>query len=383
MSAFASGAHVVIVAWLAIGVLNLSANQWGWVQAAALLPNLALMIFAGAWADRYDPAKILGLAQLLLSATYLLLFSAIFSGQLSYVILFAYAVFIGVGNAFIQPVRERLLADLGSETLQQRISVFSIVQFSLQSAGIALASISDFIGLGIVVVIQALLSLLASLLFFSLSKSKIGKVRQLTTTIGDLQRALRFMLRSSGLKQLMVLAAFNGYMHMGVFLVAMPLVATHIYGFSSQQYAALQFLFVLGMVTAHVLLLRAKTLEFPGQGALFSLLYTAFIGFGLAKGPTEFGFYCLIFIWGAVAGNSASRCRLVLQSLVGSEMKGKMMAVYQLMLFGAAPIGALVTGLVSKYLTFQQIFGFMSASSVVLFLAFMFTKALWSVSQEQ
>lgn len=382
-SAFATGVHVVMMAWIGLQELHLSPLLWGVVQGAALLPNLLLMLVAGAWADRYNPARVLAAAQCLLSVSYLGLLVMVQSGEGSFITLVAYAVVIGVGNAFVQPVREKLVADLPDVPLQRRVSLLSITQFSLQGADMGLAALSDHVGIVLVLGVQAGVSCFSALVFASLVSRTSSPKRAVVSTAQGIGSALRAVMQSPGLRQLMTLIAFNGYMHLGVFLVVIPVVATRVYQLNAHEYAGLQALFVAGMVSAHFLLLRQKTVEFPGQGALFSLLYTALVGFGLAKEPTPMGFYFLVFMWGVVAGNSASRCRLVAQSLAAVEMRGRVMSVYQLMLFGAAPIGAMVTGIVLKVLSFQQIFYVMSASSVMLFVLFMFSRSLWAVRQAE
>lgn len=363
--------------------LGLSSSQLGWVQAAALIPNLLLILVAGAWADRVNPAKVLSVAQLMLSFSFFGLFLLLNSGHANFLGLMVYATAVGIGQAFLQPVREKLVTQIQGHTAQQRISLLSITQFSLQSGGMGLAALTEVIGLNGIILIQVLVSLSSSIVFSTLIKNVSSGSSKDYNTTRDIAGALRYVANSSGLRQLMMLIAFNGYMHLGVFLVVIPVIATGDYNLSSSQYAGLQVLFVLGMICAYVSLLRTQLVEYPGQGALFSLLYTALIGFGLAKEPTPFGFYSLVFLWGLVAGNSAGRCRLVLQSLVVPEMKGRVMSVYQLMLFGAAPFGALVTGYLINHMAINNIFSFMSVSSVLLFGSFLFSRTLWSVKQEK
>lgn len=379
LSALATGVHLVAMAWLALTMLHLSSLKWGFIQAAALLPNLLFMLYAGALADRVDPARILAFAQGALSISYGALACALFVDALSFPFLIAYALVVGASNAFLQPAREKLIALVQSNTLQQRISMLSIAQFSFQGLGMLVVAISHFIAIQWVIAVQCVLSIVASIMFLGLVDRVEVERGQIKKPLDEMMAAIRFVAESKTLRQLMALVAFNGYMHMGVFVVLVPIIATKTYQHSSAEYASLQLLFLLGMITAHVALYRQKMVEFPGQGALFSLLYTAMVGFGLSKGPTPLGFYALIFFWGVVAGNSAGRCRLVLQTMVEPEFKGRAMAVYQLCLFGVAPIGAMATGLVMNFMSIAEIFLFMSVSSVVLFMIFMMTRSIWSV----
>ena len=379
--AFATGIHLVLLSWLGVGVLHLSPSQIGWVQAVALLPNLCLMLLAGVWADRSDPAKIIAGAYGLHAVSYGVLAYLLYSGQLSFISLLLYGAAVGTGNAFIQPVREKLLSSIETHHVQKRLSYASIIQFSFQSFGILLASSSEHFGYHWVASVQvgfALVALVAMLQLQNLYKAS----ESANSLFQDAILGFKMVSESPSLRQLMLLIGFNGYMHLGVYLVVLPVMAKSVYGFTAAQYGILQLIFVLGMIAAHLNLIYKKTLQFPGQGALFSLLYTAVVGFALAKGPTIYGFYFLVFAWGFVAGNSAGRCRLVVQAASSAEMKGRVMSIYQFVLFGAAPIGALVTGYVIKYLQISDIFYVMSVSSAGIFVIFMLTKALWNVEQD-
>ncbi len=380
--AFATGIHVVLLAWLSVSQLNLSAASLGWVQAAGLVPNLFFMLIAGAWADRKNPAMLLASAFALHAICFFILAILIHSQLLTFPLLVSYAVLVGIGNAFCQPVREKLMTEIERHSMQKRVSLVSITQFSLQSLGIVFASSSDTIGVFHVVLIQGVVATLAVIVTLTLVQKNHQATKPTTNIVRDIKRGLKLVQSSQPLKQLMVLIAFNGYMHMGVFIVLLPIIATKVYSFNSAQYGSLQLVFVLGMITAHFSLLRQKIIEYPGQGALFSLLYTAVIGFALSKFPTVFGLYALIFCWGLVAGNSSGRSRLVLQALVDRDMKGRAISIYQLMLFGAAPFGALVTGYILHYLEIQDILEFMSLSSIGLFALFLLSRSLWSVKQE-
>lgn len=382
-SAFSSGVHIILLSWLSVSLLDLSPAQLGWVQAAGLIPNLFLMLFTGAWADRYNPALLLAGGLSLHTVCFISLASLIHADALSFYSLLVYAVLVGVGNAFCQPVREKLVTDIEKHTVQKRVSLLSVTQFTLQSAGILLAGTSDTIGLFEVVCIQALVATFSVVMTLTLTQHHVGEPSAQSNTFEDIVEGVKLLRSNKALRQLMVLVGFNGFMHMGVFIVVLPIIATDVYSFSAAQYSGLQLLFVVGMIVAHFRLFTLDTVEFPGHGALFSLLYTALIGFALAKYPTEWGLYVLILAWGAVAGNSAGRSRLVLLAVVEQELKGRAISIYQLLLFGAAPFGALLTGYCLHYVGVRDILEIMSISSAALFVVFLLSRSLWAVKQEE
>ncbi len=386
-ASFALGVHIVFLAWLSVGYLGLSANLVGWVNALALVPGFFLIPIAGVCADRFNPSMMLRYTQFALSCCYFFLGILIATDSLNFFTLSLYGMLAGGANAFVQPVREKLMVEVSARRIQRKISASSIVQFSLQSLGILIASISEHAGFAVVVWVQALVSLVSPLLYSSL-KQVVADENQHNGMLSardfhhDVKSAVSEFNANVALRHLILLVGFNGYMHMGVFLVTLPLVARDIYGMSTAEYALLQFAFVLGMISAHWRLMIQESVRHPGQGALFCLLYTAIIGVALAKQPTAIGLYLVVLAWGWVAGNSAAHCRLVLQYVTRRQLKGRLMSLYQFALFGLAPLGALVTGYFIHYFSFAQIFIVMSASSVVIFVLFMFSRTLWKVEHE-
>lgn len=387
--AFALGVHQVLLAWLSIGVLHLPAHQVGWVQAAALLPNLGFMLIAGALADRRNVFSVMHTAQLGLLIAYALLAILLQFETLSFLSLMGYAAIVGTANAFLQPAREKVIGELSEQSFQLKITRASLVQFSLQACGIAVAALSEQTGILSVVVAQVLATLLAGMQLLRLKREMAGQgviLQGVTRSAPSMLfrhilQGLVAALSDRRIAQLIGLVSFNGFMHMGLFLVALPLMSRDIYHFNAMKYGLLQFVFVAGMLGAYLLLMFKEHISYPAQGALFSLLYTAVVGFALSRQPTVAGLYILVMFWGWVAGYSATHCRLIIQILAKPEIKGRLMSLYQLMLFGMAPLGALTTGYFSSLYSLSDMFKTMSIASVALFCLFLFSRSLWKVEQ--
>ncbi len=385
-TAFALGVHQVLLAWLSIGVVGLSASEVGWVQAAGLLPNIALMLVAGVWADRGRPALIMAAAQTGLLVAYGWLAALVWLDSLSFAGLVVYAVGVGCANAFLQPVREKIIGELSRHSLQVKITRASIVQFTLQSLGVLFASLSEQVSLLMVCLAQLGFTALALVSLLQLHRSPafagiaFGGIDG-HNPMADFRRGLQAAFKDKGVRQLLLLVAFNGFMHMGLFLVAIPVMARDSYGFNAVQYGFLQLSFVVGMLVAYFTLLRQPVLRYPGRGALYSLLYTAIAGYGLSREPTYAGLYLLIIFWGWIAGYSSTHCRVTLQSMARPEQKGRFMSLYQVALFGMAPLGALVTGYAISVVPLAKLFIIMSAASVAVSILLMLGGALWKVEQ--
>ncbi len=386
-NSIAMGIHLVLLSWIAVGLLGVSGIQLGWLHGVALLPNLVFLLISGVCCDRFKPEKVMAIALIFNFISYLFLAFVLYFENLTFTYLVIYGISISIGNAFIQTSREKILSTINTYNVQTRLSLASIFQFLFQSLGIALASTSDYVGYPIVVLLQGVCVFIAAVLIFPLrtlflfEANEVNNKRRFKEMYSELLSGFQYVNEKKALQHLLILIGFNGYMHLGVYIVALPILSKTIYGFSAAEYGALQFTFVVGMMAAHVQLIYKKTVTFPGQGALFSLLYTAMIGFALTKGPTIYGLYFIVFCWGYVAGNSAGRCRLVAQAISRVEEKGRVMSIYQFILFGLAALGALVTGHVVSFLNIKQIFYVMSLSSIAMFVFFIFTRELWKVKQ--
>ncbi len=378
-NALSVGVQLVLVAWLAASTLQLPAGQLGWVQAAALLPNLLLLLSAGVIADRLHAGAILVMANVGLALCHLFALLCYLSGALNLATLLVYAFSLGVGNAFVQTAREKLVAQLGHDDLQRVISLAGICQFTAQGVGIGAASFTDWLGPPVLFVLQTGICLLAAVTYASLiRKVPSGAVLSLRVR-SAISEGFQAAWREVPVRHIMLLVGFNGLMHLGMFMVLLPLLARDVMNFGSLEYGFLQLSFVLGTVLSH-LVMYYRSVQFPGQNILFSLLYTGVIGFGLSSQPTVFGLFALVFLWGVVAGISANLSRLVVQSLMPSELRGRTMSIYQLALFGMAPLGALLAGYVVEHASLWLAFRVIAYSSFALFALSLLSKGLWGVT---
>jgi MFS family permease len=380
-NALSIGVQMVLVAWLATGVLQLPAQQVGWVQAAVLAPNLLIILFAGALSDRMPPARILVLVNGLLCVIHLGAYLSLTNNGFSLTALLLYALLLGGSNSFIQAAREKLLAQLTDQPLQKNIARAGALQQTAQGLGIALASLTDLLGPSSLLLVQVGLCAFATVAYATTVKPVLSEPSK-----EPLAQAIHFGLaqawREVAVRHVIFIVGFNGFMHMGMLIVLLPLIARDQMDFSSLEFGMLQLSFVLGGVTAHWILLRKASVSYPGQTVLFCLLYAGLIGFAMSRPVTELGLFSLVFLWGCVAGSSANLSRVVVQSMTPVEYRGRVMAVYQLALFGMAPLGALLAGYLVKHGGIESAFMLIAWSSAGLFTVSLLTKPLWAVKPQ-
>ncbi len=388
LAAFATGAQLVILPWLAVNELQLPANQVGWVQSAVLFPSLLLMLVGGAVADKSRRGGLLPLLYLVMVACHGAMLWILNAGGLQLLSVLAYAASLGAVAAFIQPLRDRVLPQLiqAPSALQSSVVKVSLCIYVAQAFGVVLAGQVDGLSFQVIILIQALaLSICALFLLGLLRFSSTVKADEnvpsatgsASVSIGD---GMKFVRRHPVLKHLIALVGFNGFMHIGVFVVALPLLSRDIYQQDALHFAGLQLAFVLGSVVATLMILRRGAVDQPGRAILFSLLYTGIIMLAISAKPTLTGLFLLVFAWGVVAGVSASLGKALLQQQVDDSFRGRALSIYHLALFGGAPLGALVCGYAVQYHGALALFKVGGCITLGVFVIYLGVRALWNIA---
>jgi hypothetical protein len=400
LASLAMGIHTIVMPWLAAGELHLAPQQLAWVQASGLFPVFLFMLLGGAWSDRAQSAKFLpALYFVLMLCTFGLLY-VIRQSNISFYSLLAYALLVGGIMAFVQPLRERLLPNIQRLSSNQYSLQLSVIQIGLavyvtQAIGVVIAGQMDLLGVEVVLIIQAGTILTVSVLFFSLRLKEIAYGEGASTDHIDknvlfesknpieinkqgIKSGLNFVWQNSTLRQLIILVTFNGFMHIGVFIVVLPIMVRDVYNLGAGYFAALQLCFVVGNIAATLGLLKRGETQSPGREVLFSLLYSGVLMLAIAAEPKTTGLYFLVFFWGMVAGTSANLGKALLQQTVSEEYRGRAISIYSLALLGAAPLGALSCGYALNYIDAFKLFSIAGFATLFFFCCFLFSKTLWS-----
>ncbi|MGH1441021.1 MAG: MFS transporter [Cellvibrionaceae bacterium] len=382
------GLQIVAIPWLAIDYLSLSPSAVGLVQAAVLLPNV-LLIFGGLAVDKgllVNKFIYLLIAYGLLHGLLLLL---LMTDWLSLIWLLFYALLLACVGAFVQPCKDYILGSLSDANLQSVIAKNQCCQYVGQAIGIGLASTLYGFDVNFLPLVQIILTALAIAVFYffyqsygsALVKASVMPASELPLA-SLLMSGIRFCWQSIILRSLLFIVVINGFFHIGVFVVALPVLVKTVYAGSIGLYALLQCLFILGTLTTTIIVIYKGQLDAPGRRVIFSLLYAGLILLGLSAGPTEYGLWFLVFLWGVVVGVSATLGRAILQSQVSAEHRGRAISIYQFSLFGFAPLGSLFAGIAIEY---WHVLFVLKVSAIVSFIAFatlFFTKPLWDVEAE-
>ena len=152
-----------------------------------------------------------------------------------------------------------------------------------------------------------------------------------------------------------------------------------VYGENILFYSGLQFAFVMGTIITTLVVVYRGGLDSAGRRIIFGLLYGGVILLALSARPTLVGLFTLVFFWGVVVGVSSNMGRSVVQSLAPEASRGRIISLYQLALFGCAPLGALFAGYAIELWGVLTLLKISGIASLVVFMATMTTRALWDV----
>lgn len=379
VSSFAHGLQIVLFPWLLVGVLNESPERVGIAQMALMLPQLLFVLWGGVMSDNRHPGQHLFRLYLLYNLPCLLLMGALWSGQLSFSVMLLYGFCFGTITAFVQPARESLLSRVVDSQLQQAVARASFVQFTAQSAGIFLAGYMDRIGLLPLIGLQlVMLATSGWLLRNSLGYLPESSMGRRGSTWVDMMSGLKLVWHHRRLFQLMMVVAATGFLGFGLYLVAMPLLTREVYQQGASFFASIQFTFMLGVIISNVIIIRlVGRFRQPGRVLLASLLIRGLFLIIIALHPPVWLLFLLVLLWGAASGVAMMLGRSLTHEESPQKYRARVVSVYQLSLFGAATVGAWLSGHAIAAVGVLTAIGTLGALTVVTALVAIKFSDLW------
>jgi len=346
---------------------------------ALMLPQLLFVLWGGVMSDNRHPGQHLFRLYLLYNLPCLLLMGALWSGQLSFSVMLLYGFCFGTITAFVQPARESLLSRVVDSQLQQAVARASFVQFTAQSAGIFLAGYMDRIGLLPLIGLQlVMLATSGWLLRNSLGYLPESSMGRRGSTWVDMMSGLKLVWHHRRLFQLMMVVAATGFLGFGLYLVAMPLLTREVYQQGASFFASIQFTFMLGVIISNVIIIRlVGRFRQPGRVLLASLLIRGLFLIIIALHPPVWLLFLLVLLWGGASGVAMMLGRSLTHEESPQKYRARVVSVYQLSLFGAATVGAWLSGHAIAAVGVLTAIGTLGALTVVTALVAIKFSDLW------
>ena len=384
------GLHAVLYPWLVVGVLEESPSRLGLAQLAVLLPNLLFILPGGVISDRRHRGSWLAQLYLLYTLPIAFLLAAIIYEQLTFTVLILFGMVYGTVSAFVQPARESLLGYASQTLMHQAVAKVVMIQFIAQGVGFAIAGQLDTLGLAALLIVQLLMFLVSSVLIKrshpelvadeSIVPAEIIDKPAPRESLRELRAGFALFTTDKTLLHLLLLVSATGFLAFGVYLVGMPLLAREGYQGGAVLFALMQVTFTLGIVAANFSVSRQKdTFKRPGRLMIVSFLGRGSLVFLIALLPNFWLLFPIIFAWGAFSGLSMTLGRTILHNQVPHSHRSRAASVYQLCLFGGAPLGAWFCGFAIEHAGLAPTFAVIAGLTLLVSVLAAAFSPLWSL----
>lgn len=347
---FAFGMQAVVFAWLVTMVLREPAELVGWAQTAILAPGMALILLAGALADKIGADRQAMLAQGFAALAPWILISAIEQGALTYLVMVVYALCMGIAQAFVTPARDGLLNHVAQGQVQRTVLQASLVQFVGQIFGYYLAGFADSVGATPVLVLQSL-AMVVGVVAFALVRRLQPAPRSTVqmSVVAGLVDGARTVWASRVMRVVILQNVAMACFFMGSFIVSFPLVVREVFSGSSGDLALLNTFNALGLVVTILVMLRVGYVRFPGRALLtFQMIGSVVLAIaGLVENFMLF--VAAVFVWGMCGGIAIPMARTLMQELAPAEQRSRVMSFFAFSFMGAGPLGTILNGYLAAW----------------------------------
>ncbi len=385
-SNLAMGLHKVLYPWLVVGVLMESPSRLGLAQMAVLLPNLIFLLPGGVASDQRHRGSWLSFLYLVYLLPLAIILAAVVIGDLTFTLLLLFGVAFGTISAFVQPARESLLGYAAPEIMHQTVAKVMMTQFVAQGVGYWIAGQLDIVSLPQLLGFQMLIFIISSVLIKRChpvptnTEKPVAKTKTVKHSWRELREGLQIFRDDKGLLHLLMIVFATGFLAFGVYLVGMPLIARELYDGGAGLYASLQIVFSVGIVSANFgVMKRSKMFNRPGRLMVISFLLRGSLVGIIATVPSMWVLFLVVYVWGFFSGLSMTLGRTILHNQVDHAVRSRAASVYQLCLFGGAPLGAWVCGVTVEGLGLSSAFMAVAASTFTVALLTALFSPLWHV----
>lgn len=341
--------QIVAQGWLVLQLTN-SALQIGLVAALATIPSLLFSLIGGVIVDRFRKKKILFITQSASMILALVLGTLTIMDLVTVPVIGALAFLMGTVNAVDSPARQAFISDLVSkDQLPSAIALNSGIFNSGRVIGPGLAGfLIAFVGTGGTFIVNGIsyLAVIIALVFL-----KIDESRPIThqNPIIAIKEGINYSYQHPIIRTLLLYTAMVSIFGWS-YTTIMPVIAKNTFHVDAKGLGYLYSATGLGSLLA-TFLVGAYSKKIPailfivGGNILFSisLVLFSFSNNMIVALP-------LLFFTGFGLLAQAAMMNTIIQGIVKTEFRGRVMSLYILMFLGVAPLGNFEIGWLTEHL---------------------------------
>lgn len=373
ISILGSWIQQVALSWLVYRLTG-SVALLGVTTFAAMLPQLLVGPFAGAWADRHDKRRMLILVQALLGIQALLL--AVFTALdwMNASLIVAMSVLLGVLNAFDTPLRQSLINSfVGNRAdLPNALALNAMLFNSGRFVGPPIAG--ALVGLTSEAVCFALnaVSFLALMVGVILIRVEVP-ARAKGSMAHLFLEGVRYAWQAYPIRMLILILAVTN-ITASCYAVLLPVFAKDVFGGDASTLGWLWGAAGCGAFAATVFLAMRKSLPGLVRVLLVGAVLSAFALMAFAYNRSLALALCAMAVLGFGISVSNVAINMLLQSLAPEALRGRIVAFFASTRFGFDAIGGLLAGFLAAAIGVSATLLFEGGVLLLLMVGFWFTR---------
>jgi len=338
--------QIVAEVWLILSLTG-SGLAVGLTTALQFLPILIFGALGGLLADRFSKRNLLLGTQLAMMVPVLALAAVTLAGVVAPWMVYALVFARGLVIAVDTPTRQAFVIEMvGPDRVVNAVSLNSVLVHGARIAGPAVAGIVIAIaGVGYCFLINATTFVAMLIALRLMVPAELRTAPPSGAGPGAIRAALRYVWATPALKMPLVLMALLGTVGLN-FQVIVPLLARFTFQGDASAYAILLAAMGAGsIVGALVTGARNQTGPATITGAALAFGVLALLASAAPSLALEVPVMALL---GAAAVTFAATINSLMQLAVEPAMRGRVMALYTVVVLGSNPIGAPLIGWISE-----------------------------------
>ncbi|WP_408006082.1 MFS transporter [Saccharopolyspora karakumensis] len=332
--------------WLVLELSGGSPAALGLAVALQFLPTLALTLWAGVFADRFDKRKILIVTQSALGLCGFALGTLDVSGIVVLWHVYVLCFVLGCFSAVDAPVRQSFVVEMvGPAQLTNAVALNSMTFNLARIVGPAIAGLAiTAVGTGWVFLANGLSSVAVVAGLLLMDTALLHRARAVGKERGQLRAGLRYVRGRPDLVVVMVLMFCVGTFGMN-FENTFAVMARNVFGRDADGYGILITMLAVGTLTGATL--AARRSGKPGSRLRLMLVGAGVFGALEAVAglmPTYWLFAACLVPVGVAVMTFTTSANSTVQLAVEPTMRGRVMGLYMLLFMGGKPLGGLASG---------------------------------------
>jgi len=337
------------VSWV-VYTMTHSAFMLGLTVFASQFPSFLFSLLGGVVSDRYNRYKVMMVTQIISMLQAVLLAVLIMSNHYMVWEILTLSTILGIINAFDMPARQPLIHELinDKEDLSNALALNSSMVNLARLLGPALSGIIlEKYGAGTCFILNAIsfVAVILSLISMRLPPNKSAHIKKKVTA--ELIEGFTYLKKNPSIGMIMLMLTSISLLVLP-YNTLLPVFAKVIYNGNAATFGYINSFIGLGAITGSFFLASLK----PGTNLKMILLVnTLILGFGLIL-FSHISYFPLAMLFAIISGfgtmSQSTICNTIIQSNTEAGMRGRVMSIVAMSLFGMLPIGSLLIGAVSQ-----------------------------------